>query len=55
MHPRSGRKHLLKVCKQQEGVKERTQVSKNKYGHIELDFVNLVTVCYCRRCKLECH
>ena len=24
---------------------ERIQTSKNKYGHIELDFVNLITLC----------
>ena len=48
-HLRSVRKRLLKVRKQQEAVMERIQASKNKYGHIELDFVNLVTVCYCRR------
>ena len=58
MHLRSVRKHSLKVCEQQEAVisavTERIQASKNKYGHIELDFVNLVTVCYCRRRKLDC-
>ena len=54
MHLRSVRKRSLKVCEQQEAVTERIQASKNKYGHIELDFVNLVTVCYCRRRKLDC-
>ena len=55
MHLRSVRKRSLKVREQQEAVTERIQASKNKYGHIEpLDFVNLVTVCYCRRRKLDC-
>ena len=54
MHLRSVRKHSLKVREQQEAVTERIQASKNKYGQIELDFVNLVTVCYCRRRKLDC-
>ena len=54
MHLRSARKHSLKVREQQEGVTERIQASKNKYGYIKLDFVNLVTVCFCRRRKLDC-
>ena len=44
MHLKSVRKHSLKVREQQEAVTERIQASKNKYGHIELDFVHLVTV-----------
>ena len=46
MHLRSVRKRLLKVSEQLEAVTERLQASKNKYGHIELDFVHLVAVCY---------
>ena len=45
MHLRSVRKRSLKVREQQEAVTERIQASKNKYGHIELDFVHLVTAC----------
>ena len=45
MHLRSVRKRSLKVREQQEAVMERIQASKNKYGHIELDFVHLVTAC----------
>ena len=53
MHLRSVRKRSLKVREQQEAVMasvmERIQASKNKYGHIELDFVNPRNcgVCYC--------
>ena len=46
MHLKSVRKRSLKVREQQEAVTEavteRIQASKNKYGHIELDFVHLV-------------